>query len=424
MDFKKNISELEHYDIVVIGGGPAGVAASIAAAGEGAKVLLIEASSTLGGMATSGLVGPFMTSYNKGADRPIVGGLFRKILKRLDEKGAVILPENTDAPSIHTSFIAAYHRHVTPFDSFMLSVVLDEMVAEAGVDVLLYTRFVDAVVESGEIKSVVLAALEGLVCLSADVFIDCTGTADVAAASGVPTYKGDEVLGIPQPGTLMFEVSNVDDEKYTSRPKYPVKAYRMPVKGVYKVNHYHTYSTDAANSKSMTEAHIKARGQVLDAFAVLKNETPGFELCELKAVASTLGVRESRHIEGKYKIKVEDVKDGVKFNDRIACYGFGMDVHSRTDAEKGNFKVEIADLYYIPYRSLVPNNINNLLVAGKTISCESQAAGGLRCMPSCIAMGEAAGIAAAISIKESTRVENIDVQELQRKLIANGAILD
>ena len=395
--FQKEIPSLGHYELVVLGGGPAGVCAAIEAARNGVRVLLIEGNGMLGGMATSALVGPFMTNYDREGERPTVGGLYREILERLAAKSGAILPENTDSPSIHTSFIKRYHRHVTPFDSFMLQIVLDEMVAEAGVEVLLYTRFVDCVCENSKIKSVILAALEGLRCVSADFLIDATGNADVACAAGVPTWKGEEESGIPQPGTLMFEVDGVSDEGYQTHGKRPggptgaVKAYRTPTEGIYKINHLRVFDTDATDSASMTRAHMEARRQVLDSYGVLL-ETPGFENARITQVAPVLGVRESRHIEGKYKITVEDVANGTKFEGRIAAYAFGMDVHPRNAEMKGNFKIESANVYYVPYRSMLPIGCANLLVAGKTVSCESQAAGGIRVMPCAMAIGQAGRI--------------------------------
>lgn len=425
--YTKTLPSIGEYDAVVLGGGPAGVAAAIASAREGAKVLLVEATGALGGMATAALVGPFMTCYSRDGDRPLVGGIFREIVERLVKIGGAVAPEKADAPSIYTSFIDKYHRHVTPIDPFKLELLLDEMVDEAGVDLMLYTRFADSIVEDGEIKGAVLLALEGLVLVKGKVYIDCTGTASVAEASGVPTYKGHEVSGVPQPATLMFEVSGADDEKYAEfakRPEYPVKVYKTPSRGTYKVNHYRVFGVDAADSASMTRAHKVARLQVNDAFSVLKDKTPGFEKAEIKSVARMLGVRESRHIVGLYTVTVDDVSRGTKFEDRISAYGYGMDVHQRSESEKGNFKIEVANVYYIPYRSLVPKGCSNLLVAGKTISCESQAAGGLRCMPSAMAIGEAAGIAAALAQGSGTHVEKIDIFKLQSKLRQRGAILD
>ncbi len=424
MIYQKELSDIGSFDVVVLGGGPAGVCAAMEAAANGARVLLCEATGMLGGMATTGMVSPFMTSYDRDGERVLVKGLFYEIAKRLKEYSAAIMPENTDSPSVHTSFITRYHKHVTPFDSFTLQVVLDKMLEEAGVQVLLYSRFADSIVKDGKIESVVLCCLEGLRSVKADVYIDCTGNADVAYASGVKTHKGDEINNIPQPATLMFNVLGVDESKYTSRPERPVKAYRTATEGQYAVNHYHVYNVDACDSKSMSDAHKTARKQVLDAYAVLRDKTPGFENAQIGQVASVLGVRESRHISGKYTITVEDIANGTKFDDRIAAYGFGMDVHNRTESESGNFKIEVAKAYYIPFRSMLPNGCDNLIVAGKTISCQSQAAGGLRCMPCAMAMGQAAGAAAAISIKNNVSVENVDIVTLQNLLKEHGAIID
>lgn len=427
VNYSKNISLYGEYDVAVLGGGPSGVCAAIAAARQGMKVLLVESMPSLGGMATSGKVGPFMTNYDRDGNEQTVGGIFMEIVKRLEKYNGAISPEGVPTASIYTSFIDKYHKHVTPIDSFYLEIVLDEMVREAGVEVLCYTQFADCITEDGVIKNVILTAPEGMLGVSAKIFIDCTGNASVAEKAGVPTYKGDEERGIPQPGTLMFEVGGVDDEKYAqfaSRPERPVKAYRTPVEGRYKVNHYHVYNVDATNAKSLTDAHSQARHQVLDAYAVLHDKTPGFENAEIISVAPVLGIRESRHIEGEYKITIKDVSEGTKFEDRIAVYGFGMDVHNRSEAESGNFKIEVAKKYYIPYRSLLPQNCYNLLVAGKTLSCVSQAVGGMRCMPAAMAMGQAAGIASAMAVHGENTLRDIDIAALQEELKRQGAIID
>ena len=425
--YQKTIPVMGAYDVVVLGGGPAGVCAAVEAARCGANTVLVETTGMLGGMATSGMVGPFMTNYDRDGNRPVVGGIYREIIEHLHKRNAAILPQNTDSPSIHTSFIPKYHRHVTPVDAFQLQVLLDEMTEAAGVDVLLYTRYVDSLVENGAIKGVIVAALEGLRCIEGKIFIDCTGNADVAAASGVPTWKGEEETGIPQPGTLMFEMSGVVDDEiaaFGKRPKRPIKVYRAPKAGNYRVNHEHVFNVDATDSRQMSAAHREARQQVIDTCRELNDNTPGFQNAQIASVASVLGVRESRHIEGKYKITVDDVHHGVKFDDRIAAYAFGMDVHIRSKEMTGNFKIEVADVYYIPYRSMQPVTIDNLLVAGKTISCFSQAAGGLRCMPAAMSMGQAAGAAAAMAIKAGKMPGEIDVPTLQKHLLERGAILD
>lgn len=424
ISYEKQIESYGRYDVVVLGGGPSGVCAAVEAARANKKVLLVECYASLGGMATSALVGPFMTSYDRDGESPTIGGIYREIVNRLIEINGAVSPDETDSPSVFTSFIKDYHKHVTPFNSFKLQLVLDEMVMNANVEVLFYTRFCDCITENGKIKYAVLSALEGLISVSAEIFIDCTGNADVAHSAGVHTYKGNEKDGVPQPGTLMFEVGNVDDSKYTKRPKYPVKAYKTPDKGVYTVNHYHVYNVDATNSKSMTEAHIEARRQVTEAYKVLKEETPGFEKSEIMQVGSVFGVRESRHIDGLYKITVSDIAEGKRFDDRIAVYGFGMDIHPRDEKSSGNFKVQVAKRYYVPFSAMLPKGCRNLIVAGKTISCESEAAGGLRCMPCAMAMGQAAGAAAAISVDSNKTPDEISVRKLQHILIEHNAIID
>lgn len=422
----KEVNVYGDYDVVVVGGGPAGVCAALSAARQGMKTIVIEAMPALGGMATSAMVGPFMTNYDRDGEEQTVGGLFTEIVERLEKYGAAIPPATVENKSIYSSFIDKYHRHVTPFESFYLEIVLDEMLREAGVEILCYTQFADVIKEGERITHALLTAPEGMLCVSGRIFLDCTGNASVAEKAGVPTYKGEENSGIPQPGTLMFEVDGVDDDKYNAygaRPERPVKAYRTPM-GKYKVNHYHVYNVDATNAKSLTDAHSAARCQVLDAYHVLHDKTPGFENARIAAVAPVLGIRESRHIEGDYKITVDDVAQGTKFDDRIAVYGFGMDVHGRTDSEKGNFKIEIAPRYYIPYAALCPKGVANMLVAGKTLSCESQAVGGMRCMPAAMAMGQAAGLAAAMAVREGVSIREINVAELQSALTRLGAILN
>ncbi len=427
VNYTKTLECYGEYDLAVIGGGPAGVCAAVSAARKGLKVILIESTAMLGGMATSGLVGPFMTNYDRDREKKTVGGIFDEIIERLKKYSAVIPPEEADAPSLHTSFIERYHHHVTPFDPFYLQIVLDDMVKESGAELLCYTRFADCIKKDGKIETVILAAPEGLISVSAKLFVDATGIAAVAEKAGVPTYKGHEESGVPQPATLMFEVQNVDNdqyEDYNARPEYPVKAYKMPDDRRYKVNHYHVFSVDAANAKSLTDGHIEARHQVLDAFKVLTDKTPGFKNATISGVASVLGVRESRHIEAEYKITVEDVTKGTKFFDRIATYGYGLDVHRRNANESGNFKIEVANRYYIPLRSMLPKNCTNLLVAGKTIGCESQAVGGMRCMPAVMAMGQAAGTACAQAINNNHSFRDIDIEKLQEQLVLDGAILD
>ena len=424
VSYSKDIPLYGEFDVIVFGGGPSGVCAAIEAARDGASVLLCERTGMLGGSATSALVGPFMTCYDRDGNRKVVGGLFDEIVGEMKKIGGAIDPADCDSPSVFTSFIGKYHRHVTPFDSFVLQLVLDRMTAEAGVHNLLYTSFADSVTRDGRIEYALLDAPQGLIAAKAKVYIDCTGNADVAAASGVPTRKGGDGGESPQPGTLFFEVDGAEDEKYLDRPARPVKCYRKPVPGSYKVNHLRVFDVDRADADSMTRGHTEAREQVLDSYRVLLN-TPGFEHSKITQVAPELGIREGRHIEGVYRLTVEDLSEGTKFDDAICCFGYGMDVHPRTSDGQfgGGFSGEVAPVYYIPYRSLLPLGCDNLIVAGKTVSADSQAAGAIRVMPACMAMGQAAGAAAALAAGTERDPAEIDVGQLLAILRGHGAKL-
>ena len=424
--YEKKLELYGEFDVCVLGGGPAGVCAAIEAARNGASVLLCEGTGMLGGMASAALVGPFMTCYDRDGEKRVVGGLFSEIVERMEKEAGAISPDGTDAPSVYTSFISKYHRHVTPFDSFVLQLVLDRMVNEAGVRTLLYTRFADSVTADGRIGYVVLDAPQGLIAAKAGVYIDATGNADAAAASGVETWLGSEEGLPPQPATLFFEVDNADDGAFGSfaaRPEKPVKCYRMPQAGRYKVNHLRVFGVNACDADSMTAAHMKGREQVLQSYGVLLR-TPGFEQSRISQVAPVIGVRESRHIRGKYMLRASDLAEGVEFPDAICRFGYGMDVHARDGSGSyKNFRIEVAPEYTIPYRSLLPVGCDNLIVAGKTICAESQAAGAVRVIPACMAMGQAAGCAAALAVRNGTEPDGVVTEELRDTLLSHGAIL-
>jgi len=421
INYNKKLDIIGEYDVAVIGGGPGGVCAAIAAARNGAKTVLIERTGMLGGMATSGLVGPFMTCYNQSGTMQIVKGLFEEIVERTVKEQGCLHPSEIKPKTRYTSYIDKYHSNVTPFNSAVLQKVLDDMVTESGCEILLYSQYVDSILDENKIKTAIFAVPGGLAGINAKIFIDSTSSADVAAKSGVEVWLGDENSGIPQPATLFFEIDNVNDAEYLTKGKH--KAYLSNEAGRYKVNDRRVFGVDATDVRSVTNGHIQGRKYVFESFDAMRSTMPGFENIKLVQIASVLGIRESRHVRGKYVLTVKDVCENTHFDDAVVTFGYGMDVHSRDGKMKGGFHGESADWYTIPYRCLLPVGCDNLLIAAKTISAESQAAGSFRVIPACMAIGQAAGSAAAIALGDNTTVSDISVKKLQDLLIKQDAVI-
>ena len=209
----QEIKERFSADVVVVGGGPAGMCAAIAAARAGASTLLLEQAGACGGMATQGLVGPFMTCYDQRGENMIIRGLFEEIVNRMVARGYAIHPSQVRAGTAFTSWIVVGHDHVTPFEPEGLKLIMDEMLQEAGVKVLYHTTFLTPIVEKGRLTAVTVASKSGIETVRGKVFIDCTGDGDVAERCGVPYEMGNEELKLMQPATMFFHVNGVDAEK-------------------------------------------------------------------------------------------------------------------------------------------------------------------------------------------------------------------
>lgn len=452
MQYSCNLSNVIETDVLVVGGGPAGFGAAVAAARNGAKTLLIEQSSTLGGMATSGLVGPFMTCYDNDCTEQVVLGIFDELCRRTEEKGGAIHPSKVKGMCSHNSYYLRSHEHVTPYQSEILALVMDEMVLEAGVKVLFETRLADVVGKDGHIDHVIVLMKEGLAAIKAKTYIDCTGNADVAYFAGVPTWTGDKETGTMQPCTLFFEVGNIDSAAYCAEleknidkldnhmgncfswviqeakktgdwtlDKNEIGLYEQNIPGRWKVNTTRMSFVDATNTEQVTAAMMEGRKQVQQVITFMKKYLPGCENMQLIQVAPSLGIRETRHIVGKYELTTEDVCNHRIFDDAIATFAYALDIHH---TEGGGVTFTLVDRYYtIPYRSLLPINCDNLLVAGRCICGSSEAAGSYRVMPACMAMGQAAGTAAAIAKDLDVTPENVPVEQLKATLIAQGAVI-
>ncbi len=452
MQYSCGFKKVYNCDVLVVGGGTAGFGAAVAAARNGAKTMLIEQTSILGGMATTGLVGPFMTCYDNDVTEQVVMGIFDELCRRTEGRGGAIHPSKIRGMCSYNSYYLGSHEGVTPHQSEILALVMDEMVTEAGVQVLFETRLADVLMEGDKITHAVVLMKEGLCAIEAKCFIDCTGDAEVAVRAGVPTWKGDKETGDMQPTTLFFEVTGIDKEKYIaeleekkhlldnhmgncyswtvreakkngdwSLDKNELGLYEQNIPGRWKVNTTRMAFVDATDTEQVTKAVMEGRRQVQEVLSFMRKYVPGCENVQLVQVADVLGVRETRHIVGKYEVTVDDVLNHAIFDDAICTFAYALDKH---DSEGGGVTWSLVDRYYtIPYRALLPEGCSNLLVAGRCICGSSEAAASYRVMPACVAMGQAAGTAAAMAAARAVAPEDVPIDILRRTLTEQGAVI-
>ena len=453
----KNIKQQLNADVVVVGGGPAGMCAAIAAAREGVRVILIEQGGFCGGMATKGLVGPFMTCYDAKGETMIIRGLFKEIVERMVARGFAIHPAQVHGGTAFTSWIKIGHEHVTPFEPEGLKIIIDEMLTEAGVKILYHTDFIYPVLDNNTISGILVSSKRGLEIIEATVVIDCTGDGDVAYRSGVPYEMGNQELNLIQPATMFFHISNVDPDaveadiqanihnfyrkdgvNYRSfhwrvtqarengdwdLNRVSIGMFRMPKPDEWCVNTSRIMGVNSTDNESLTNAELIGRQQVYKILHFLQKYVPGCENARIKSIASHIGIRESRHIQGDYRLTAEDLLNSKVPEDSILLAANSVDVHGRFGPTSNEY-VPIKGKYYgVPYRCLIPKGIEQLLIAGRCVSADSTAAGAIRVMPPCMGMGEAAGVAAALSVKERITVRRIDVQNLRKVLKDRGAYL-
>ncbi|HEV2121687.1 MAG TPA: FAD-dependent oxidoreductase [Chloroflexota bacterium] len=443
-------------DVLVIGGGPAGIGAAVGAARAGARTVLVERYGFLGGNATASLVGPFMTSFSNDGSRQIIGGVFDELVRRMEEVGGAIHPERVRAGSAEAGYYRFGHDHVTPFDPEVLKVLAADMVLDAGCSLVLHTSFVDPILEDRAVRGAFVHNKGGLQAIAADIVVDCSADADVAFRAGAPTQKGREADGKMQPMTMFFVIEEVDDaavdahirahpeeegmlfhgivEAAKARGAFPIPRdkigiYRTPEPGVWRVNTTRLLGLDGTNPDDLTRAEIDGRKQVFALLEFMRRECPGLATVKLREIAAQIGVRETRRIVGEYVLTAEDLATGRHFEDVIALAGYPVDIHP-VDGAAGGVQAALeaglrtADVYEIPYRSLVPLQIEDLLVAGRCLSATHEAAGAVRVMPPCFAMGQAAGVAAAIAAEQRVAPRTLDPTRIQSILRRQGAILE
>ncbi|MCI5956877.1 MAG: FAD-dependent oxidoreductase [Clostridiales bacterium] len=443
------------YDVAVIGGGPGGIPAAIAAARRGKRVILVERNAFLGGTATSGLgiLGYLDRSGNKA-----LGGIAQEIMDRLEAMHGAM-----------GHFRCPVHNSISPISPECFKIVAVEMCREAGVDILFNSELLDVQVENARITAVTVYGKCVQTIISAQVFIDATGDGDMAYMAGAPFHSGQDGTGIMQPATLMFTVTDYDLEKllafaqthpqdfgikesyakgYTPDffratpghcfigltdvirkakeagdfdvPRNQFIYITTPVKGLLAINTSRILNIDASDPYQLSAGLETGYLQIRQLMAFLNKYVPGFENARLSSIAPSLGIRETRHFEGVYTLTRQEMYSDYVRENAVAQSAYNIDIHSGT---KDHIDLTpLATPFGIPYGCLVPKTINGLLLSGRTVSVDTDTYASARVMGPCMAIGEAAGEAAAMSLDMKLEVRDVPVKQLRKILCENGCL--
>lgn len=417
---------MKKYDLIVVGGGLTGVAAAVSAAREGVQVLLLEKAGALGGAMSNCFVYPFMMYWTKspetGEKQYLSGGIFAEMRDRQKKYQVEIHDKN--------------------FSPEYFKMVLDDMVLEAGVDVLFHANVYDVCVENRGITALKVIAGSEKMTIEADFYIDATGDGNVFYLAGCDYALGRQSDGLCQPMTTCFRVSNVDVELFKQeRPGLQILYAQQQAEGKIKnprenilcfygigegVVHFNTTRVIKMNPTDpwdVSKAEMLARQQIAEMMRFLKENAVSCKDCALTSIASDIGVRESRKLRGEHILTEEELKNCTKFPDGITLGNYDIDIHNPSGTGTSHYYFKDGEYYSIPYRSLLPKELSNLLVAGRCISATHEAQASVRILPICACMGEAAGTAIAVAKKTGADTHTVNVQAVQEKLKANGAIV-
>lgn len=445
---QREIPVRSEVDVLVVGGGPSGIMAARAAAKDGAKVLLIESRGYLGGNLTLGL--PIL-AYLDVNGKQCIKGYAQELIDRLAARGCA-------GPHVPCK----NHMSLTIIDPDEVKSVALEMVQERGVEVLMYVFCSAAIMDGNRIKGVIIESKAGREAILAKTVIDCTGDGDVAERAGVEMHKGDKNGGM-QPPTLMYSVRKVDmaafrdalvnhsdvfdmdvmpPEQFARRyfitvglrnqiRKATEDGLEIPVARTILitglkddqiwVNMSRVSGVDSTLPESYTHGEIEALAQIKVLNRYLRGYVPGFKDMEVERIMPFLGIRESRVMVGKYVLTAEDILSSRRFEDVITVAGYPVDIHHSTGADCTMLFAK--DNHDIPYRCLVPEKVEGLLVAGRCSSFTHEAMAGTRVMSTCMALGQAAGTAARIALASGVLPSEVDVPAVQAALRAEGAYL-
>lgn len=448
-----NKVKIKTYDVAVIGGGPGGIPAALAAARRGRKVILVERNSFLGGTAASGLG---ILGYLDRNGEQALGGIAQELIDRLIEVNGAM-----------GHFRCPVHNSISPVSPEWVKIAAVEMCDEAGVDILFNNELLDVSVENGRVTSVTVYGKCVRTVINAKIFIDATGDGDLAYMAGAEYQLGQDKTGIMQPATLMFTVTDYNLEKLLAyaeahsdefgikedyAKEYDPEFFRKtpghcfigltemvkkakaagefdvprnqfiyittPVKGELAINTSRIINIDASDGYQLSDGLAEGYKQVHTLMNFINKYIPGFESARLSSISPTLGVRETRHFKGIYTLHKEDMySDYVKENS-VAQSAYNIDIHSGVKDHIDLTPVNVP--FGIPYGCIVPEKINGLLLSGRAISLDTETYASARVMGPCLAVGEAAGEAAVISLETGCELRDISVPELRKRLKENG----
>lgn len=426
--YQKELPLLAQCSVLVVGGGSAGCTAAVSAARQGASVVLVERYGFPGGTAAM-VLDTFYGFYTPGSlERKVVGGVPDEVVSALNQHGVLLKRPNTYGAGAGLTY-----------DPEVLKLVWDELLAAAGVTLFLHTRFVDVVTIEGQPRGIVVATPRGPQLIRCESIVDASGDAEVAARAGAP-FEDAGALGIAQSLTTTFKMINVDVTRASTFPKQSLwdlmlahsGEYQLPRKegsahitphaGVMVTNMTRVAGVDATDVAALSRAEREGRQQAFEYARFLRDKVPGYEHAVLGGLATQIGVRETRRIRGEYWLTKQDVLSARKFPDAIARCGAPIEEHHAGSATRWEYLPD-GEHYDIPYRSLLPLNVEGVVVAGRCLSASHDAHASVRSIGQCLAMGQAAGVAAALAVRQGCSLRGVNISQLRARLTQMGAIL-
>lgn len=426
------------YEVVVVGGGPAGIAAAIAAGRSGRSTICIERYGFCGGAGTAAGLSTFcgLHAVIHGKHEQVVHGLADDILERLERMDGLNKPHLT----IQNQILAQ------AYDISAFKIAADELLAEANVHVLFHAFATGAVMASDDrIEAVLVETKSGRFAIRGQIFVDGSGDGDLAAWAGVPYEVGDGVGNMLYPST-MFRINGVDPAKAGRawelvpklmeeaerrgrtfpRKKPIVRPQRNPIEwraNLTQIKNPSGTAVSGIDARELSYGEIEGRKQCWDVFQFIKENTPGFEQAYIVEIAPQIGIRETRRVRGEYVLTEDDILGCRDFPDTIGVQGWPVEAHIKGDVKFVFAPKDSRGFNAIPYRIIVPKKVDNLLVAGRCASMSHEGQSSARVSGPCFIMGQAAGTAADLALKARVAPRAVDVAELQRRLRADGANL-